>query len=73
MMAVSARTLNEITRQAIEILSKELGVSDTMRFVNQFTSGYGNYTEEREHLFQEQDLEQLISEIRRTSKDTHER
>lgn len=29
----------------------EIGLVDTMRFVNQFTMGYGDYTAERDELF----------------------
>lgn len=28
----------------------EIGVANTVRFINQFSTGYGNYTEERENL-----------------------
>ena len=52
-MSIQVRPLSEITQQAIELLSKELGIVETVRFLNQFTTGYGNYTEEREALFKD--------------------
>lgn len=67
------KTLNEVTRQAIEVLTKEIGVADTIRFVNQFTTGYGNYTEEREKLFAGAELEDILGEIRESRKErSHE-
>jgi hypothetical protein len=62
-MTVQARPLADVTRRAIEILTCELGAADTLRFVNQFTTGLGNYTAEREHLFGEQTLEQILGAI----------
>lgn len=37
----------------------------TVRFLNQFTVGYGNYTEERNQLFEDLTLDGIITEIRR--------
>ena len=63
-MSSSIKPLNEITRHAIEVLSKEIGIPDTLRFVTQFTSGYGDYTEERERLFAGQTLDEILDAIR---------
>jgi hypothetical protein len=41
------RTLSEITHDAIQILNRELGPIETLRFLRQYTNGVGNYTEER--------------------------
>lgn len=69
-MIAETRPLAEITREAIQILFREIGVVDTMRFINQYTTGYGNYTEERQELFADQTLDDLVSQIkeRRASK-----
>ena len=64
-MIAEARPLAEITQQAIRVLCKEIGIVDTVRFVNQFTRGYGNYTEEREQLFAAMTLDDIDSEIKR--------
>jgi hypothetical protein len=45
--AVELKPLAEVTQEAIRVLIQELGPVDTVRFVNQFTVGYGNYMEER--------------------------
>jgi hypothetical protein len=63
-MNVQTRPLSEITRHAIELLSKEMGVVDTVRFLNQFTTGYGNYTEEREDLFKDLRLEEILATMK---------
>src|SRR3954463_7529206 len=39
------------------------GAADTLRFINQFTTGYGDYTSEREALFEQDTLDRIISEI----------
>jgi hypothetical protein len=35
------RPLAEITTEALQILCREIGVVDTLRFVRQYTTGYG--------------------------------
>jgi len=57
------RLLVEINQQAIQLLYKQLGVVDTVRFLKQFTSGYGNYTQEREVLFGQKSLDEIVTEI----------
>ena len=64
-MNIQAKPLNEITRQAIDLLSKEMGITDTVRFLNQFTTGYGNYTEEREALFKDMTLDEVLAVIKK--------
>lgn len=61
---IHAVPLAEVTRRAIEILSRELGVADAMRFVNQFSTGAGDYTAERQHLFAGRTLTEIIAEIK---------
>jgi hypothetical protein len=63
-MAVELKPLRTITQEAIEVLSRELGVADTIRFLNQFTTGHGNYTEERGELFAEMSLDEIVKAIR---------
>ncbi|XWK90694.1 MAG: hypothetical protein U7127_11775 [Phormidium sp.] len=58
-----AKSLSEITQQAIELLSKEIGIVNTVRFLNQFSTGYGNYTEEREQMFKDLTLEEILKRI----------
>jgi len=65
-MNVQVKPLAEITQKAIEILYRELGVVETVRFLSQFTTGYGNYTEERESLFAELTLDQALAAMKKT-------
>lgn len=63
------KPLVEITQEAFRILYKELGIGDTLRFVNQFTSGrrassHRNYTDERRRLFANQTLDDILNEIK---------
>ena len=62
-MTVIAKPLAEITHEAFGILCKTLGVANTIRFINQFTTGYGNYTEEREQLFADLSLDDIVTAI----------
>jgi hypothetical protein len=64
-MNVQVKPLSEITRHAIDLLSKEIGIVDTVRFLNQFTTGYGNYTEERETLFKDLTLDEILATMRK--------
>ena len=69
-MAVPVRPLSEINEEAIRLLSKEMGAADTARFISQFTTGFGDYTEERKELFEGLTLEEAAREIRE-KKETH--
>jgi len=69
-MITDARPLIEINQQAISLLYKELGVVDAVRFLKQFTQGYGNYTQEREALFANKSLDDIVSEVEKKRKTT---
>jgi hypothetical protein len=65
-MTVEVKPLAEITQEALALLCQHLGVADTIRFINQFTKGSGDYTEERAKMFATMPLEEIIAEIERT-------
>ena len=67
-MAAQARSLNELTHSAIHLLAQEMGIANTMRFLNQFWMGYGDYTKERRQLFDHLSLKDITSEIDRAKK-----
>lgn len=67
-MITDIRPLVEINQQAISLLYKELGVVDAVRFLKQFTQGYGNYTQEREVIFANKSLDDIVSEIEKRRK-----
>jgi hypothetical protein len=61
---IAERPLTELTQDAIRILYRELGVIETVRFLRQFTNGYGNYMAEREALLGRKSLPELLAEIK---------
>ena len=54
----------EITTMAITLLCRTIGVVNTARFLNQFTTGHGNYTEERDEIIGDATVDQLVAEIK---------
>ncbi len=72
MSVITKKPLAEVNQEAIHILCQEIGVVDTVRFINQFTVGYGNYTEERKELFADLSLDDIVAAIkkRRAQPDT---
>lgn len=69
-MNIQTKPLSEITQQAIELLTKEIGIVNTVRFLNQFTTGYGDYTEEREALFKDLTLDEILSAVKKGQRNT---
>ena len=67
-MITDVRPLIEVNQQAINLLYKELGVVDAVRFLKQFTQGYGNHTQEREVIFANKSLDDIVSEIEKRRK-----
>jgi hypothetical protein len=65
-MNIQTKSLMAITEEAIRVLCKESGVVNTVRFLNQFTTGNGNYTEQRDQLFDGATVSKIVSEIKRT-------
>lgn len=64
-MITEAKTLAEINQQALCLLYKELGVTNTVSFLKQFTLGYGDYAEERAALFADVSLDEIVDDIKR--------
>ncbi len=67
-MITDVRPLIEINQQAISLLYKELGVVDAVRFLKQFTQGFGDYTKEREVIFANKSVQDIVSEIEKMRK-----
>ncbi|HMO57844.1 MAG TPA: hypothetical protein PKA05_23235 [Roseiflexaceae bacterium] len=66
-MTTTMRPLTELTAAAIQLLFKEMGVVNTLRFLNQFSTGFGNYTTERDALFRDMSVDDIVAEIKRTT------
>ncbi len=55
--------LSELTEQAIAVLCKEFGIVNTIRFLNQYEQGTGDYTVERETRFKDLTLEEYLATL----------
>lgn len=67
-MNVENQTINEISNKAINLLLRTLGAENTLRFLNQYSSGFGDYTKERKNYYKDKTIDQLISEIKNERK-----
>ena len=63
-MIAETRPLAEITQEALRLLYRDLGIVNTVRFLNQFTTGFGDYTEERRELIENQTLDEVLADVR---------
>ena len=63
-MNTQTRPVSEINRQATHILFKEMGVVETIRFLNQFSVGQGNYTKERYSWLDDISMDDVITQIK---------
>ena len=63
-MIADTQPLTEITQEALRLLYRELGLVNTVRFLNQFTTGFGNYTVERSAWLENQTTEEVLAELR---------
>ena len=57
------KPISLVNENATNILINEIGVVDTIRFINQFSTGLGNYTEERRKMVDTMTLEEVIAGI----------
>jgi hypothetical protein len=62
-MNAQAKPLAEVTHLALQELINKVGIVDTIRFLNQFSTGYGDYTKERDRLFRALTLDQVLAAI----------
>lgn len=63
---MKTRPIAEITQEALAVLYKEIGIVNTVRFVSQFTTGYGNYTQEREKLLADMQIPTIVDSIKKS-------
>ena len=63
-MSAQIQPISELTHRATNVLIKEFGAVDTIRFLNQFRAGSGNYAIERERLFQGMSVKDIVKEIK---------
>ncbi len=64
-MTTNIQPIYEVTERATNALVREIGVVDTIRFLNQFRAGSRNYTAERERLFKGMSVKDIIRGIKK--------
>ena len=65
-MSHPAKTLKEVSAEAHEVLCERLGVADTVRFLNQYENGKGNYTLERDATLEGMSVQEAAAAIRQS-------
>ncbi|PKL64299.1 MAG: hypothetical protein CVV32_10180 [Methanomicrobiales archaeon HGW-Methanomicrobiales-3] len=60
---MEAKTLNEIRIKGFQVLVKNLGPSDAIRFIQSYTHGSGDYTKERKQWLT-QDFDTIMAGIK---------
>jgi hypothetical protein len=63
-MSTHIQPIFELTTRARHALIQELGVVDAMRFLNQYRSGDGDYTAERNRLYEGETVKSIVSDIK---------
>ena len=63
-------TLEQIRLTGLRALSRDLGAVGLVRFLQQFETGYGDYTAERRLWLGESSAEEIAQEIERQRKNT---
>ena len=70
-MTEQERTLEEIRERGIRALITYLGPVGMVRFLQQFETGRGDYTAEREQLLGDPDIRTLAAEIQNYHRDSN--
>ncbi len=70
-MIVYTKPLAEITQGAPQVLHREIGLVNTVRFLSQFTFGFGDHTEERGQLFQSMAPDDIVTGIKNRKGSEH--
>ena len=66
-MNTQTMTQQQIRMTGIKILSQYMGVTETIRFLQQTETGYGDYTKERDKIIGDPSLEDLVADIKASS------
>lgn len=63
-MAVTVRELERIRRDGLKALKEELGVEGMIKFIQMYSDGKGNYTEERRKILKDLNKKELQDFLR---------
>ena len=66
------KTQQEIVRQGYQALVDVLGVVDTIRFIQHFSPGQGDYTQERHEKLDRTSLQDILTLMRQHREDHRE-
>ncbi|MFH0811674.1 MAG: hypothetical protein V2A69_02390 [Pseudomonadota bacterium] len=67
-MKIQTLTPNTIKKLGLEALAKALGPIGMVRFIQQFETGTGDYTKEREEWLKDMDVKIIAEEIKERRK-----
>jgi hypothetical protein len=62
-MIAPTTPLNQVRQIGLKVLLEKLGPVGMIRFLQQFETGYGDYTAEREAWLVEVDMDTLVAQI----------
>ena len=63
-MKLEVPTSKKLTQKGKEVLCKELGVTNTIRFLQGYAKGEGNYTKDRKATFENAGLKEITESIK---------
>jgi len=62
-------SLEEIRLMGLKALSREMGAVGLVRFLEQFETGYGDYTAERHTWLKERSISEIVEDIKQERRD----
>ena len=69
----SSMSAYQIRLEGWKALTERLGPSGAMRFMMQYDPGHGDYTKERQEIFADLELEDLLASIRQKKESADDR
>lgn len=57
-------TLNDIRQEGLQALTEKLGYSGMLTFLEQYSSGTGDYTKDRHKIHKGKNVESIVREIK---------
>jgi len=66
-----SKTQQEIIRQGYKALVDSLGIVDTIRFLQYYSSGYGDYTQERHQWLDKISLEEVLISMKQQAEENN--
>jgi hypothetical protein len=64
-MSIKITPLEDVRKRGFQILSKELGAFDFIRFIQQSSSGYGDYTKNKNKILSEISIDEIYNKIKK--------